>query len=157
MTDDFLYRQTGDVGWRTNDKRLFSSQRAVTTGKKVYAVNKINTQSQDKQEVDMTGDRSLTNGMFALLRAWIGRNSPRRGTIDVFAENLPGFVDNIRRTNRGTYWVAFSRARHANLPSVLDTYGTQPAIREHIMQVELFNAQLTFTTFPKEFQVHNTS
>ncbi|PVD25747.1 hypothetical protein C0Q70_13407 [Pomacea canaliculata] len=74
-------------------------------------------------------------GRSRIHRAWIGRNSPRRGTIDVFAENLPGFVDNIRRTNRGTYWVAFSRARHANLPSVLDTYGTQPAIREHIMQM----------------------
>ena len=68
-------------------------------------------------------------------RAHIGPNSPKRGQIETFAQNLPGFVDNIRLNSRGTYWVGLSLVRHAQLPSVLDKYGNQPKMRGAIMGV----------------------
>ncbi|XP_076464381.1 adipocyte plasma membrane-associated protein-like [Babylonia areolata] len=74
-------------------------------------------------------------GRSRIHRAWIGRRSPKFGKIDTFAENLPGFVDNIRLSPRGTYWVGLSRARHENLPSVLDTYGNNPKVRAHLISL----------------------
>ena len=56
--------------------------------------------------------------------------------VDIFAENLPGNVDNIRESPRGTYWVALSRARHAEFPSVLDTFGQNPEIRKRLITVK---------------------
>ncbi|KAK7103535.1 hypothetical protein V1264_018413 [Littorina saxatilis] len=74
-------------------------------------------------------------GRSRIFRAWVGRNHPKHGTIDTFAENLPGFVDNIRQSPRKTYWVALSRGRHASLPSVLDTYGDKPDIRANLIDL----------------------
>ena len=65
----------------------------------------------------------------------MSEKSPKRGQIETFAENLPGFVDNIRRNPRGNYWVGLSRVRHAGMPSVLDTYGDRPNMRGAIMGV----------------------
>nr|KAG5695208.1 hypothetical protein BaRGS_018330 [Batillaria attramentaria] len=64
-----------------------------------------------------------------IYRAWIGPTSAKFGTIEIFADNLPGFVANIRRSPRNTYWVGMARARHSKLPSVLDIYGDQPNVR----------------------------
>ena len=68
-------------------------------------------------------------------RAWIGPNTPKRGAIELFAGNLPGVVDNIRRTPRGTFWVGLSQARHHDLPSVLDRYGDKPKTRAALINV----------------------
>nr|KAG5695210.1 hypothetical protein BaRGS_018332 [Batillaria attramentaria] len=56
--------------------------------------------------------------------------TPKHGTIEVFASNLPGIVQNIRLSPRGTYWVGLSYARHSDLPSFLDTRG--PATPDNI-------------------------
>lgn len=72
---------------------------------------------------------------YFLSRAWIGWNSTKRGTIEPFATNLPGFVGNIRRSPRNTYWVGLSRARHSSKPSILDIYGNQPRLRGALLGV----------------------
>ncbi|KAK7103533.1 adipocyte plasma membrane-associated protein-like [Littorina saxatilis] len=68
-----------------------------------------------------------------IFKAYIGQSSPKRGQIETFAENLPGFVDNVRKTPRGSYWVGLSSVRSEQNPSVLDEYGDQPNIRGAIM------------------------
>ena len=68
-------------------------------------------------------------------RLWLDPNSPKRDKLEIFAENLPGFVDNIRRSPRGTYWVGLSSVRHSGHPSVLDTYGNLTQLRRQIMGV----------------------
>ena len=62
-------------------------------------------------------------------------NSPKRGTIEPFSGNLPGFVDNIRLSPRGTYWVGLSSVRHKDAPSVLDRFGNLPSKRRELMAV----------------------
>ena len=62
-------------------------------------------------------------------------NTPKRGTIEPFSGNLPGFVDNIRLSPRGTYWVGLSSVRHKDAPSVLDRFGSLPSKRRELMAV----------------------
>lgn len=33
---------------------------------------------------------------------------PRKGSVDIFVENLPGFPDNVRYDGEGRYWIALS-------------------------------------------------
>ena len=47
---------------------------------------------------------------YRLMRYWL--KGPRAGTADVFADNLPGFPDNVSRDSRGTFWVAFFTVRN---------------------------------------------
>lgn len=35
----------------------------------------------------------------------------RKGSVDIFVENLPGFPDNIRYDGEGHYWIAFASVR----------------------------------------------
>jgi sugar lactone lactonase YvrE len=44
-------------------------------------------------------------------RLWL--QGPRRGTSDVFAENLPGYPDGVAADGRGTFWVAMFTVRNA--------------------------------------------
>ena len=60
---------------------------------------------------------------------------PKQGEIDVFAENLPGWPDNIRRSGRGTYWVGMASIRRAEQLSLLDMASTRPWIRALIAKV----------------------
>jgi hypothetical protein len=59
----------------------------------------------------------------------------KRGSLEVFTINLPGVVDNIRRSPRDTFWVALSQSRHSRLPSVLDRYGDDRRVRASLMAV----------------------
>ena len=47
---------------------------------------------------------------YRLMRYWL--KGPRAGTADVFADNLPGFPDNLSRGGGGTFWVAFFTVRN---------------------------------------------
>ena len=60
---------------------------------------------------------------------------PKQGEIDIFAENLPGWPDNIRRSGRGTYWVGMASIRRAEQLSLLDMASTRPWIRALIAKV----------------------
>jgi hypothetical protein len=59
--------------------------------------------------------------LFLFTRVWL--NGDKRGQIETFAENLPGFVDKIRRSPRGTFWVGLHTIRTATNPSLLDRFG----------------------------------
>ena len=47
---------------------------------------------------------------YRLMRYWL--KGPRASTSDVFADNLPGFPDNLARGSRGSFWVAFFTVRN---------------------------------------------
>ncbi|XP_076463926.1 adipocyte plasma membrane-associated protein-like [Babylonia areolata] len=70
-------------------------------------------------------------------RAKIHKISLKTGAIETFADNLPGFVDNIRLSPRGTYWVALSSARYKDEPGVLDKYGPHPRVRQLILSMPM--------------------
>ncbi|KAL8615676.1 hypothetical protein ACOMHN_034826 [Nucella lapillus] len=60
---------------------------------------------------------------------------PQQGQTDVFADNLPGWPNNIRRSGRGTYWVGFASVRHADKFSVLDFAASRPWIRSIVAKL----------------------
>ncbi|KAK6180849.1 hypothetical protein SNE40_008827 [Patella caerulea] len=59
----------------------------------------------------------------------------KRGEMEIFAENLPGIPDNIRRTPRGTYWVGLAGARFAGKFSFLDYAADKPWLRKIITKI----------------------
>lgn len=61
---------------------------------------------------------------------------PKKGTSEVFMENLPGAVDNIRRSSSGGYWVASASCRHSKQYfNLLDSLGPRPWLRSLICKV----------------------
>jgi len=55
----------------------------------------------------------------------------------MFAENLPGLPDNIRRSSGGGYWVAFGACRDAERFNLLDKLQPYPWIRKQLAKVHL--------------------
>jgi sugar lactone lactonase YvrE len=47
---------------------------------------------------------------FRIRRLWL--KGPRKGTADVFADNLPGYPDGVAADGRGTFWVAMFTVRN---------------------------------------------
>jgi sugar lactone lactonase YvrE len=68
-------------------------------------------------------------GAYRIRRLWLA--GPAAGTSDVFAENLPGFPDNINFTDRGTVWVALPSPR---LTSV-DLLAPRPFLRKVVVRL----------------------
>jgi sugar lactone lactonase YvrE len=62
--------------------------------------------------VEPSGDSLLVaeTGAYRIQRYWL--SGERAGNSEPFAENLPGFPDNIARTPRGGLWVPMSSPRH---------------------------------------------
>lgn len=58
-----------------------------------------------------------------------------KGDLDVFADNLPGDPDNIRRTPRGGYWVAFAVGRSRDKASALDHVAAYPLVRKSVVRL----------------------
>ncbi|KAH9524752.1 hypothetical protein Btru_027707 [Bulinus truncatus] len=50
--------------------------------------------------------------------------------VSVFADNLPGLPDNIRVTDKGTYWVGMSYVRHSRSQNPMDQYSNNPRYRQ---------------------------
>lgn len=67
---------------------------------------------------------------YRISRLWV--RGPRTGQIDVLADNLPGFPDNVSRMKGGRFWVAMTTYRDAGL----DQLGMKPAwIRQLIWRL----------------------
>uniref|UniRef100_A0A914D2K3 Strictosidine synthase conserved region domain-containing protein n=1 Tax=Acrobeloides nanus TaxID=290746 RepID=A0A914D2K3_9BILA len=59
---------------------------------------------------------------------------PKKNERKIFADNLPGFSDNIRLSTHGTIYVAMAGVRQPTATSYLETIGNFPAIRKVFMQ-----------------------
>lgn len=68
---------------------------------------------------------------YRIKRYWM--KGERAGQSDVFAENLPGFPDNITFNGRDRYWVALVTPRD----STLDALGPIPFLREVIARLPM--------------------
>ncbi|MFL1453900.1 SMP-30/gluconolactonase/LRE family protein [Marinobacter sp. GN3S48] len=68
--------------------------------------------------VSPDGDYVLVNETwkYRILKYWI--HGPRAGQAEVFADNLPGFPDNLAVDHAGRYWVAFPTLRNARVDSM---------------------------------------
>ncbi|MEE2764185.1 MAG: SMP-30/gluconolactonase/LRE family protein [Pseudomonadota bacterium] len=53
---------------------------------------------------------------YRTLRYWI--TGPKAGQAEVFADNLPGFPDNLAVDRQGRYWVAFPSLRNAQVDAL---------------------------------------
>lgn len=68
-------------------------------------------------------------GAYRIRRYWL--KGERAGTTEVFAENLPGFPDNISRTPDGRIWVPLSSPR---VP-LADMLGPHPSLRKVVARL----------------------
>ena len=50
---------------------------------------------------------------YRILKYWL--KGPKAGTKEVFADNLPGFPNNISRAKNGNYWLGFTTKRNMQL------------------------------------------
>ncbi|XP_020093372.1 protein STRICTOSIDINE SYNTHASE-LIKE 5-like [Ananas comosus] len=60
----------------------------------------------------------------------------KKGTIDDFIENLPGFPDNIHNDGEGRYWIGLSAGRTL----IMDTLFKYPILRKFVVSLEKFVA-----------------
>ncbi|KAI4348613.1 hypothetical protein L6164_009318 [Bauhinia variegata] len=65
-----------------------------------------------------------------ILRYWL--ETPKAGTLEIFAE-LPGFVDNIKRSPRGGFWMAIFARREKLFQWIL----SNPGIRNSLLKLPL--------------------
>lgn len=70
-----------------------------------------------------------------ILRFWL--KGPHAGTKEILMDNMPGYPDNIRRSDRGTYLVGITtiRFRSRFMPPFLDLIGPYPAIKRFITKL----------------------
>lgn len=57
---------------------------------------------------------------------------PKAGTVEIFADNLPGFPDNIRSNGRGGFWVGLCGVRLPDVKTPFAHLGPYPAVRKAI-------------------------
>lgn len=64
----------------------------------------------------------------------------KKGQREFFAENLPGFPDNIRisSTNNNIFYIGLASIRHSAEMAFVDKAGSYPLIRYIIYQVNFF-------------------
>jgi ribose transport system permease protein len=63
-----------------------------------------------------------------ILRYW--HSGPKRGALELFADDLPGYVDNINRASDGGYWVALTGMRSP----IYDLAMRMPRFRRRMMK-----------------------
>jgi len=77
------------------------------------------------------GDYVLVNETwkYRIHRYWI--SGPKTGQTEVFADNLPGFPDNLAVDGKGRFWVAFPTLRNASI----DTLHPNPWLKELVAKL----------------------
>lgn len=71
-------------------------------------------------------------GSYQIQRYWLSGN--KRGQSELFAENLPGFPDNISFNGNDTFWLALYSPRNDQL----DAMSTRPWIRKLVFRLAQF-------------------
>jgi sugar lactone lactonase YvrE len=81
--------------------------------------------------VSKAGDFVLVNetAAYRITRYWL--SGPKAGQSDVFADNLPGFPDNVRTDADGNFWVATPTTRDG----LIDALADKPAVRKFIAKL----------------------
>lgn len=76
-------------------------------------------------------DFVLVNETFdhRIMRYWL--KGPKAGTADVFADNLPGYIDNITEAPDGGFWLAVVAPRVAEMDNLVD----KPFLRKVVWRV----------------------
>ncbi|WP_166269667.1 SMP-30/gluconolactonase/LRE family protein [Marinobacter caseinilyticus] len=84
--------------------------------------------------VSPAGDFVLVNETwkYRILKYWL--SGRKAGQAEVFAENLPGFPDNLAVDDKGRYWVAFPSLRD----SQVDTLHKQPWLKDLVAKLPDF-------------------
>lgn len=80
---------------------------------------------------------------------------PKKGTSDIFVDNLPGFPDNIKLNSRGNYFVGMGSVRFVGsspLGSFLDLIGPYPGIKKVIAAVWIYCTNLPQVRWKWEFR-----
>ena len=72
---------------------------------------------------------------------------PKSGSLEVFADNLPGLPDNIRQSRSGGFWVGTASFRREEKFSLIDFAMTRPWLRDFTSRVSHFLSNLTFNAF----------
>lgn len=90
-----------------------------------------NLQFANGVAVSKDGQFVLVNetSAYRITRYWL--SGPKAGQSDVFADNLPGFPDNIRADEKGNFWVATPTIRDG----LVDALADKPAIRKVLAKV----------------------
>ena len=72
---------------------------------------------------------------------------PRKGQFEVFADNLPGYGDNVRSRKAGGYWLGLASIRKQPF-SLLDFFVARPWLTKLVTKVQsflfCFNVQAVF-------------
>ncbi|GFS27832.1 adipocyte plasma membrane-associated protein [Elysia marginata] len=76
-------------------------------------------------------------GKAKILKLGLKRSDGSWLKLSDFTRYLPGLPDNIRASGRGTYWVAFSQARHHNMSSMVDEYANDLQMRKIIAKEQI--------------------
>lgn len=71
----------------------------------------------------------------------------KKGTLELFIENLPGLPDNIRPSSSGGYWVGMATARRGGKFSLLDFAASRPWLRKLI--TKLLSQETIIQMIPK--------
>ena len=81
--------------------------------------------------------------LITALRLYI--EGPKKGLVEPFALNLPGFPDNIARSSDGGYWVAIVSPRHNGSFDSYGFAGRHPRVRNWLTKV-LYHSTTLYTT-----------
>jgi len=71
-------------------------------------------------------------GAYRIMRYWLV--GPKKGTAEVFMDNLPGLPDNINYDGEGIFWVALYTPRNA----LLDWLADKPKLRKIVHKIPSF-------------------
>ncbi|KAK2155271.1 hypothetical protein LSH36_244g02026 [Paralvinella palmiformis] len=92
-------------------------------------------------EISEEGDCVIfSDTLFArLLKCYV--KGEKRGQVEIFIDNLPGFPDNIRRSASGSYWIGLIEIRRQNGPVLdIELYAPYPQIRQLRYKWQLFKS-----------------
>ena len=74
----------------------------------------------------------IETGKYRVLKYWLA--GPKQGHIEIIADNLPGFPDNINKSSDGHYWVGLVSPRNP----LLDALGPYPKVRKIVQRLPSF-------------------
>lgn len=69
---------------------------------------------------------------YRVLKYWL--RGPRRGSVDVLLDNLPGFGDNLKTGHGGRFWLGFAAPRKG----IVDALADRPWLRKLILRLPAF-------------------